>query len=139
MKPRVKYTQNFPYALLSLLALVFLVTACKMPQQSAKVNVTPTPRPGPTPRSVLVSWTANRETAVNSAGGGYKVYYSSTSGFVVSAGNLVEVPYVSGASAPTSTTLSLVPGTYYIRVAAYSALNPLSTASTQISLVVPAL
>lgn len=74
---------------------------------------------------VLVSWNVNKETAVNTTGGGYNVYYSQTSGFNAgdSGVTVVDVPYVSGPSAPTSTTIQLTTGTYYIRVAGYSVLN----------------
>ena len=99
-----------------------------------------------TKKNVQVSWNANPETAVNQSGGGYNVYYSSTSGF--SPGDpgvtAINVPYVSGATAPVTAQISVIPGTYYIRVAAYSALNAPGTvsgstspASTQITLIVP--
>lgn len=67
-------------------------------------------------RSVTISWQANRETAVNQTGGGYIVNVSGQAP--------IAVPYVAGASAPTSTTLSLPTGTYSATVTAYSALNP---------------
>ena len=93
--------------------------------------------PPPPPPNVQVSWTANREAAVNSAGGGYKVYYASTSGFSVPAPNVVDVPFVSG-SAPTSTRLTLPSGTHYFKVVAYSGLNSAgSVPSTQMSITVP--
>lgn len=96
--------------------------------------------------NIQISWDANLETAVNSLGGGYKVYYSSNSGF--NPGDVgvteIDVPYSSGASAPTSVLTPLNPGIYYIRVAAYSALNApgaaggsISTPTPQISLTAP--
>lgn len=96
--------------------------------------------------SIQVSWDANPETAVNSTGGGYLVYYSSNSGFDPGDGGVTEidVPYVSGASAPTSIVVPFDSGTYYLRIAAYSTVNPpgsaggsISTASPQITLLVP--
>ena len=79
----------------------------------------------PTTTNVLVRWTANHEKAVNQAGGGYRLYYSNTSGFSIGSGTVVNVPYVSGASSPISVTLSsLAAGTYYMKIVAYSALNP---------------
>lgn len=83
--------------------------------------------------SVDVTWTANREKAVNMAGGGYKVYYSRTSGFDISSATFVDVPYVSGATAPTTRTFTnLLYGTTYFKVVAYSALNaPGSTSGSQ--------
>ena len=73
---------------------------------------------------IQVTWTANRENAVNKSGGGYRVYYSRTSGFSISGATYVDVPYVSGASTPVTVTLSnLLKGNYYIKVVAYSSLN----------------
>lgn len=95
--------------------------------------------------TVLISWAENPETAVNLAGGGYKVYYSSTSGFNLSDADVTEidVPF-NGATTPTSTQVQLIPGTYYIRIVAYSSLNApgittgsSSTASAEIILPVP--
>jgi len=96
--------------------------------------------------TVNISWSANPETAVNRSGGGYKVYYSSTSGFNLSDADVTEidVPYISGSTAPTSTQVQLLTGTYYIRIIAYSALNALGTttgsssiASVEITLIAP--
>jgi len=97
-------------------------------------------------RTVNVTWNANRETAVNAAGGGYKVYYSTSSGFdITDAGvSVVDVPFVAPPATPTSTSLQLPTGQYYFRVVAYSALTPqwgnngsTSLPSAQISLLVP--
>jgi len=97
-------------------------------------------------RTVNVTWNANRETAVNATGGGYKVYYSTSSGFdITDAGvSVVDVPFVAPPAAPTSTSLQLPTGQYYFRVVAYSALTPpwgsngsTSLPSAQISLLVP--
>lgn len=97
-------------------------------------------------RTVNIAWNANRETAINAVGGGYKVYYSTTSGFdITDAGvSVVDVPFVAPPAAPTSISLQLSSGQYYFRVVAYSALTPpwgssgsTSAPSAQISLVVP--
>ena len=93
-----------------------------------------------------LAWNENLETSVNSAGGGYKVYHSTNSGF--NPGDVgvtvVDVPYVSGATAPTTVVVPVPSGTYFVRVAAYSALNApgtsggsISTATPQITLTVP--
>lgn len=95
--------------------------------------------------TVTVSWTANRETAVNSPGGGYDLYYSTTPGFNISSVTPVNIPYAaSTSSTPTSATLNLFSGTYYFKIVAYSALNPpggssgsTSTPSAQQSLTLP--
>jgi hypothetical protein len=96
--------------------------------------------------AVEVSWARNPETAVNRSGGGYKVYYSSNTGFNPGDGGVteVDVPYVSGALSPTSVLIGLGSGTHYLRIAAYSALNApgtsggsISTAAPQVTLTVP--
>lgn len=99
-----------------------------------------------TVQTISLSWNANRETAVNSAGGGYTVYYSTASGFSIGDTGVttVDVPYVSGAQAPTSTAITLVSSTYYFKIVAYSALNPpggssgsQSQLSTEVTIAVP--
>lgn len=88
--------------------------------------------------NVRVSWTANREAAVNRAGGGYRVYYGTVAGFSISTAPFVDVPYAGGATAPTSAGLSLPPGTHFIKVVAYSSLNPSgSEPSTEVTVTVP--
>jgi hypothetical protein len=90
------------------------------------------------PRSVVISWNANREKAVNSAGGGYRVYYSTLNNFSTTGASAVSAPYASGSTAPTSAIIPSLPsGTYYYRVVAYSALNPAGNQSDQNSFVVP--
>lgn len=74
--------------------------------------------------TVNLSWSANRETEVNKAGGGYRVYYAQSSSVTAST-PYVDVPFVSGSQAPTNLRLTgLVSGTYYVHVKAYSAVNP---------------
>ena len=88
--------------------------------------------------NVQVSWVANREAAVNRTGGGYRVYASRTSGFNIASASFVDVPFDSGAAAPTSTNLMLSSGDNFIKVLAYSALNPNgSDPSAQITVSVP--
>ena len=75
-------------------------------------------------KRITVSWTANREQLVNTAGGGYTIYYSTQSNAALGSATSVNVPYASGASAPTSTVLELPSGVdYYFRVVAYSTLG----------------
>jgi hypothetical protein len=76
--------------------------------------------------NVRISWNENPETAVNRSGGGYRVYYSANSGFDPGDSGVAEidVPWTSGASTPTTVVVTLSPGIYYIRIAAYSLLNP---------------
>lgn len=74
------------------------------------------PAPTPTSHTVNISWAANREAAVNSAGGGYTV--------AISGQSPINVPYVSGLAAPTTAAITLMTGSYSVTVTAYSALNP---------------
>jgi hypothetical protein len=69
----------------------------------------------PPARSVALAWEANRESGVNAKGGGYRVS--------ISGQPTVDVPYTSGSAAPTSTTVSLQPGSYTVTVLAYAALD----------------
>lgn len=69
----------------------------------------------PGPRLVTISWAPNHEKGVNSAGGGYTVS--------ITGQPPINVPWVSGPSAPTSTSLTLQQGTYTIAVTAYAALD----------------
>jgi hypothetical protein len=88
--------------------------------------------------SVQVSWNANREAAVNRPGGGYRVYHSRSSGFDIATASFVDVPYSSGATAPTTASLTLSSGDNFIRVVAYSDLNPNgSDPSGEITVTVP--
>ncbi len=94
------------------------------------------PAPPLITRSVTLNWAANHESGVNSAGGGYQVS--------VSGQPTINVPYVSGSMAPTSTTVLLYPGTYTVTVRAYAALDAqggstgkFSAASSPITFIVP--
>lgn len=97
---------------------------------------------------VKISWNKNTESAVNKSGGGYKIYYSPNSGFATDDSGVVEidVPYVSGTLSPTSVKIKPLPssGSYYLRVAAYSALadpelagGSISAATFQTTFLVP--
>ena len=67
------------------------------------------------PAAVTIAWNASRESSVNRPGGGYEV--------AISGMDAIDVPYVSGPSAPTSTTLTLQSGSYSVTVRAYGALD----------------
>lgn len=71
--------------------------------------------PAPVPVQVTIAWEANRESAVNRAGGGYEVS--------ISGHQPRDVPYESGPAAPTAITTELTMGTYTVTVRAYSALD----------------
>ncbi|WP_246028226.1 hypothetical protein [Leptospira fletcheri] len=80
------------------------------------------------PRNVLVNWQANREKSVNSTGGGYKACYGINPSYQAATAVCSTVPYASGATAPTSATLSIPSGSQvYIYVLGYSSLNPNGT------------
>ncbi len=83
----------------------------------------PSPSPGnPHPagsRTVTLTWDANRESAVNRAGGGYEVFINVDGNGCCS----FDVPYSGGSAAPTSITVQLFPGRYLASVRAYGALN----------------
>jgi hypothetical protein len=66
-------------------------------------------------RDVVLSWAPNRESGVNSTGGGYQVS--------ISGQPAINVPYTSGPTAPASITVSLPAGTYTVTVKAYAALD----------------
>ena len=131
------------FALLVLVVLpVLLQISCGGGDAGAPATII---EPSPI-RTVTISWNANRETAVNASGGGYKIYYSASSGFdITDAGvSVVDVPFVAPPAAPTSISLQLSSGQYYFRVVAYSALTApwgsggsTSVPSAQILLVVP--
>jgi hypothetical protein len=74
--------------------------------------------------NVSVSWTANLEKAVNTTGGGYVVAYSQNPSADYAEADKVTVPYISGPTAPVTATINIPPGTYYIKIYAFSALNP---------------
>ena len=76
------------------------------------------------PVAVTISWNANNEKDINQAGGGYKIHYSTTQGFSLGEGGVtvVDVPYVSGAKAPTSKEIYFSSGgAKYFKIVAYSA------------------
>lgn len=91
-------------------------------------------------KGALVTWEANRESSVNSSGGGYKVYYSTQTGFnPLTDGSVINVPYTGDALTPNMALISDVPaGTYYVRVMAYSNLGT-SDFSAEQSIVIPPL
>jgi len=71
--------------------------------------------PPVTNHTVTLAWAPNHEKGVNSAGGGYQV--------AISGQPTINVPYVSGLTAPTSTVTTLSTGTYTVTVRAYAALD----------------
>lgn len=92
--------------------------ANSLTRDTASVNQPPPTYP------VRVSWNVNREGAVNSLGGGYRVYYSNISGFTLVNAAYVDVPYVSGPLTPTNIIINFNSvGTYYVKVVAYTSFT----------------
>jgi len=97
----------------------------------------PSVQQGPvTSHAVTLNWASNHESGVNKAGGGYKVS--------VSGQPTIDVPYVSGLTTTTTTSIVLNTGSYSMTVRAYAALDAqggvtgsLSAASTPITINVP--
>lgn len=86
--------------------------------------------PVPTSHTVTISWAANREAAVNTTGGGYIV--------AISGQPTIDVPYnATTGTTPTSTTATLMTGSYSVTVTAYSALKPTGSVSAAYSFTVP--
>lgn len=69
----------------------------------------------PSARTVTLAWQASHESGVNRTGGGYQASISGQPS--------IDVPYVSGSAAPTSTRVFLQPGRYTVSVHAYAALD----------------
>lgn len=91
--------------------------------------------------TISITWDANHETRVNNSGGGYRVYHSRSPGFSLDDPDafMKEVPFVSGSQAPTTTTLTLENGTWYIKIVAFMDLNgeSVSLPSEQKSITLP--
>jgi len=119
---------------LVIILAVFITTGCNASSSSSDDSEDSAADGAKT--AVVITWDANREQGVNQAGGGYRVSYSLTS--TTHSIAPVNVPWVSGSTAPTSTILNLAAGTYYVSVTAYSALNPTgSLLSSETTVTVP--
>jgi len=128
-----------------ILVVALILAGCT--SKKVPLSSTPSTNTGSTPTSVniRVNWAANPEVDVNTTGGGYRVYYAKSPNVSTNSGTYVDVPYVSGATAPTTALLTgLTVGTYYVKVVAYSAYNPQgisggnrSLGSSEVSISVP--
>ncbi|MEM7180833.1 MAG: hypothetical protein AAF518_07965 [Spirochaetota bacterium] len=81
-----------------------------------------TPVSGSSERTLRVSWDANRETDVNAPGGGYKVCYDKSRYFDVNSVSCETVSY-DGTKTPTTASIKLPTGSWYIKVVAFSSQN----------------
>ena len=135
------FSRNTPSVTLVLVALILGAFGCGGGGGSS--SPPPAPPTVSQNKNVLISWSANNEIKVNTTGGGYRVYVSATANFNIGDAGVavVNMPYVSGAAAPTSTTVLLASGTYYTKVLAYSVFpagqNNTSALSSEISVSVP--
>lgn len=74
-------------------------------------------------RSVTLKWTASKEKAVNSVGGGYKVTYGL--GQIDANSTTIDIPFRAGSTLQPQTAIKFPSGgTFKVRVTAYSAINP---------------
>ena len=104
-----------------------------IPTITPRPTSTPAPKPTPSPtatpvsvKKISVTWTPSKNTAVNKNGGGYRVYYSKFSGFNINSASYLNVPYTSGQNTPNSAVITgLSVGMYYIKVIAFSSINPI--------------
>lgn len=106
------------------ISLAALLSAC-----GGGGSTSTAPSVPPAWHNVSLSWAANHEKGVNSAGGGYTLTISGAS-----APAPIDVPYVSGTSAPTSKMISLYTGSYTATVTAYANLTPTGAAGKTTSL-----
>jgi hypothetical protein len=100
-----------------LVITALLIGGCGGGGGGAATSTTPPSTPTAIYHNVTISWVANREKGVNSTGGGYKISISGASS------SQINVPYVSGLSAPTSTIVPLSAGSYTATITAYAALD----------------
>ncbi len=128
----MKKTRLLP---LWLMASLSLIAACGGGTTNEPLPDTSTPtQPVITKATVTINWDANREVAVNSLNGGYRLFYG-TSSPVTANDLMINVPFDANAQrTPTSTSIVLDTGaTYYFAVQAYSALNPPSGSQSILS------
>jgi hypothetical protein len=119
---------------LGFLAVLLLNSGCEMKTDDAPFA---TPEWYKGSKAIDVIWTANKETAVNASGGGYHVYAGNKADFDLLGAPNVDVPYVSGPTAPTTVRMDkFKSGTYYFKIVAYSSRGE-SNNSTAISATIP--
>lgn len=98
--------RHSPFGHLALLVAVTALSACGGGGSGQSA---------PSARTVTLAWQASHESGVNRTGGGYQASISGQPS--------IDVPYVSGSAAPTSTRVFLQPGSYTVSVRAYAALD----------------
>ncbi len=85
------------------------------------------------PCNLQLTWNALHEKDVNASLGGYKVCYAATQGFSPGSGTCLDVPYVSGPTAPTTKNVTLQQGRWYVKIYGYSQYTSQGTVSTELS------
>jgi len=112
----------------------FVVVACSL----ILGNCSPSCMDGKGDKSIKITWDSSRSYDVSTvSGGGHKVYYNSTSSISKTNSAIVDIP---ASTSGVSGTISKLHGgcTYYIRVGAYSNLNPAgSNLSAERSIKIP--
>ncbi len=100
----------------------------------SKENGLPVKPSVPVDVTATINWASNREVAVNSPDGGYKVYYSLRSPVTLN-DSVVDVPYdtVLKKTPTTSNVKIVLSGRYFFAVQAYSSLNPPSGSESKLS------
>jgi hypothetical protein len=106
--------RTFGFRMLALILSVVLLASCG----GGGGGTTTSASTAPGFHNVTISWAANHEKGVNTTGGGYSVSISGQS-----APAAIDVPFVSGPTAPTSITTSLYSGTYTALVTAHAMLD----------------
>lgn len=101
----------------------FFLVSCSNENSNPKDNLIK-------PTTCTVRWDGNRESAVNRKGGGYEVCYSKSKSFDPKSVNCKEIVYKSGRKTPTSTKIGLMPGTWYVKVSAFSSLDGYNKSSS---------
>ena len=125
---KIKFQRGHLQLLIKLFILFLAVSSCGPKLQTTASD------PNFVRSNVNVSWTANKEKAVNTTGGGYVIAYSQNPDASYSQADKVNVPYVSGPTAPVAATINIPPGTFYIKIYAYSLLNPPGSSAGSLSL-----
>jgi hypothetical protein len=128
---RNKYKILWPLEVFVIL-IASLLVSCTSDESNTPTSTTSVGKP--INATATISWNKNREIAVNSLNGGYRVYYSSSSP-VTTNNTFVNVPYnQTTKTTPVSANIDIkLTGKYYFAVQAYSALNPPSGSNSSLS------
>ncbi len=88
-------------------------------------------------KSVTVTFALSRSALVNSAGGGYRVYYAQGSEKLSKTSPSINVPYSAALkTSPKAKITGLSPGPYQIAISAYTTQTPLGTELSEPQMIV---